>query len=228
MMNGTSVGQLQQQLAAAHTFLDTHHALFELVFMLGMYSRFAGRTVQYMLSPKLARAAHYPHKTLAVHIAASFLLAARYYVSQLSAAPIPDRLDQVLIVAQLSTSFYLATTVQSSDILYKSSFQGMVLMNAISAALAIATRSPEWYRVFVRCVDWFTYYRWLAVAIRKHKLFSFPKVPYTVSIHLVSAPFTLWVAGYPAGLPIYWVLLVGIMALNQWLSPQSPEPTKEE
>lgn len=227
-MNGTSVGQLQLQLAAAHTFLDTHHALLELVFMLGMYSRFATRTVQYMLSPKLARAAHYPPKTLAVHIAASFLIAARYNVRQLSAAPTPDRLDQALIVAQLSTSFHLATTVHSSDILYKSSFQGMVVMNVISATLAIATGSPQWHRVFVRCVDWFAYYRWLVVAIRKHKLFSFPKVPYTVSIHLVSAPLTLWVAGYPAGLPIYFVLLVGIMALNQWLSVPSPEPSKEE
>lgn len=98
----------------------------------------------------------------------------------------------------------------------------MGVMNIVSSITGFVTGSPQWYRVLVKCVDWFTYFRWLLRAIFKYRILGYPKVPYTALVQLVSAPITLWIAGYPGGIPIYFATLVCIMSLNKWVSTQVP------
>ena len=213
---------LQTQLTRAQAFLIDNQPVVELVVMLGLYARVWSASFQYLLSTKKAKAAGYPYRTLVIHIIASFTFVGRYYVLQLFSVPIPGRVDQALSLIQTISSLYLAKHTPNNDKLFKAGFQSMGVMNILSIIFIFATGSPQWHRVLVKCVDWFTYFRWILRAIRKHRILGFPKVPYTASVQLVSAPITLWIAGYPGGTLIYFALLVGVMSLNEWVSAQVP------
>lgn len=203
-------------------FLVHHQPVAELVIMLVLYAGVQNSAVRYLRSAKRAKAAGYIYNYLLVHIVTSFIIASRYYILQLFGLPMPNSLDLVLGLIQTITSLCLAKYTPAHDTLYKSSFQAMGVMNLVSVVATFATGSPKCHRIFVKCVDWFTYFRWLLIAMRKTHVLGFPKLPVTVSVHLVSAPFTLWMAGYPGGIPIYFALLIAVMSLNRRVSRLVP------
>jgi hypothetical protein len=214
--------QLQTQLTRTQAFLIDHQPVVELVVMLGLYARVWGASFRYLLSTKKAKAAGYPYKSLVIHILVSFIIVGRYYVLQLFSVPIAGRLDQALGLVQAVGSLHLAKHTPNNDTMFKAGFQAMGVMNLVSVIAVFVTGSPQWYRVLVKCVDWFTYFRWLLRAIRDYRILGYPKVPYTALVQLVSAPITLWIAGYPGGIPIYFATLVCVMSLNEWVSTQVP------
>ena len=214
--------QLQTQLTRTQAFLINHQPVVELVVMLGLYIGVWGASFRYLLSAKKAKAAGHPYKSLVIHILVSFIIVGRYYVLRLFRMPIPGRLDGPLGIVQVASSLYLAKHTPSNDTLFKAGFQAMGVMNLVSVLTVFVTGSPQWYRVLVKCIDWFTYFRWLFRAILKYRILGYPKVPYTALVQLVSAPITLWIAGYPGGVPIYFTTLVCIMSLNEYVSTQVP------
>jgi hypothetical protein len=222
IMDELTLRQLQTQLMGAQAFLIQHQPVVELLVMLGLYINAQSSTYQFVLSTKRAKVAGYPYKPLVFHILISVIIVGRYYIIQLFSVPIPRRLDLALELAQVASSFYMAKHTPSHDTLFKAGFQTMGAMNLVSVIITFVTGSPQWHRVMVKCVDWFTYFRLIIRAIRNHHLLGFPKVPVTALVHLVSAPITLWVADYPYGIPIYFATLMCITALNEWVSTQVP------
>lgn len=221
-MDALTLRQLQTQLTRTQAFLIDHQPVVELVVMFCLYVKLQGSSFRYLLSTKRTKAAGYPHKSLVLHILVSFIIAGRYYVLRLFSVPMPGRLDLALGLVQVASSFYLAKHTPSHDTLFRAGFQAMSVMNLVSVIAAFVTGSPQWHRVLVKCVDWFTYFRWLLRAIRNYRILGYPKVPFTASVHLVSAPITLWAADYPCGIPIYFATLVCVMSLNEWVSTQVP------
>lgn len=214
--------QLQVQLTRTRAFMIDNQPVVELAFMLGLYIRVWGASFRYLLSMKKTKAAGYPYRCLVIHILVSFIIVGRYYILQLFSTPIPGRLDKALGLAQVISSLYLAKHTPNTDTLFKAGFQVMGVMNLMAIITVFVTGSPRWHRVLVKCVDWFIYFRWLLRAILKYRILGYPKVPYTTLVQFVSPPITLWIAGYPAGTPIYFATLVCVMSLNQWVSTQVP------
>ena len=220
-MDALTSRQLQTQLTEAQAFLIQHQPVVELLGTLGLYIYAQGSTVQYLLSAKKAQAVGYPRMPLVFHILVSFIIVARYYIRQLFSVPIPDRLDLALELAQVASAFYISKH-GLADTLSKASFKTMTAMNLVSLIITFVTGSPQWHRIMVKSFDWFSYFRLTIRGIRKYRLLGFPTVPANALVHLVSAPISLWAAGYPNGLPIYFATLTCINALDEWVSRQVP------
>ena len=221
-MDAITLRQLQNQLTRTQAFFADHQPVLELIIMFGLYSKIMGPAVRYLFSTKRAKAIGLPPTSLILHILVSFIIVGRYYVLQLSSAPVPGRLDLALGLVQAVSSFNLTKHNSSRDTLHRAAFLAMAAMNLVAVVTASVTGSPQWHRVLAKCVDWFTYYRWVQIVILKYHIFGYPKVPATTLTPLVSAPITLWLAGYPCGIPIYFAMLACVMSLNEWVTAQAP------
>jgi hypothetical protein len=221
-MDRSSLRHLQTQLIEAREFLVQHQPVLELFVMLSLYIIAQGSTFQYVRSTNRAKAAGLPYKPLIVHIFITFIIVGRYYILQLFSMPTPGRFDLALHSAQVATSFILIKYSRRNETYYKAAFQTMSIMNLVSLIIILVTGSPQWHRVLVKCMDWFTYFRLITKAIMKYNLVGYPKVPIRVSQHLVSAPIALWIAGYPYSIPIYFATFLCISLLNDWVSTQVP------
>jgi hypothetical protein len=216
-------------LAAAQ--IESYKASTEVFLMLGLYLTYSNGSIRYIKSPRRTRAAKFPYLMLSYHIMVGFLLAGRYYARRLlepsllepSLPVVPDRLDFVLGFSHGLSALWLARSTHSHLPLAKASFQTVALLELAAALLAYHTESPQWHLTTVKIIDWFVTFRITARLVRKHNFFGFPKGSSDGITHLVSAPFTLWLSGYPGGIPLYYAVLGSLMSVEKLVSQHVPD-----
>lgn len=217
---------LQAFVANTVEFVAPYKNIIEVFLMLGLYLAYNDANIRYIMSPRRTRAARFPYLTLSYHIFAGLLLAGRYYAQRFlepTRAVVPDRVDFILSLSHAISALLLARTTHSRLPLAKASFQAVALLELVAVMLAYPTQSPQWHLTIIKIIDWFVTFRTTAGLVRKYSLFGFPKGSADGIIHLVSAPFTLWLSEYPWGIPLYYAVLSLLMAIENLVSQRVPD-----
>ncbi|KAH6886822.1 hypothetical protein B0T10DRAFT_549769 [Thelonectria olida] len=216
----------QARVSNAVAHVEPYKTSIEVLLMLSLYLTYSDANIRYIKSPRRMRAVNFPYLMLNYHIVVGLLLAGRYYLRRLlepSVLVIPDQLDFLLGFSHALSALSLARTKHSRRPFAKASFQTVALLELVAAMWAYLAESPQWHFTTVKIIDWFVTFRTTARLIHIYDAFGFPEGSADGLTHLISAPFTLWLSGYPLGIPLYYAVLGSLMSAEKLVSQHVPD-----